>query len=219
MHRGHIALVVNFFGGPGSGKTTAAARLFTRLKMRGLDVELIDEVARTCIQTGQLGALEVQPYLFGMGLYRLRTTARNTDVVIMDSPLLLNPIYDAHQSAALRALCLEEHNRFANLNVRLTRLAARSPLVADAETHSMAGRVHDAAESRDLDAAIGRFLAELAVPLVPCDGSAAHLDHLADVVAGAVPRIRQDPLHYPPGLGLVADPPPLGRRAEAPAAP
>ena len=148
--RDRNALVVNFFGGPGTGKTTAAARLFVELKLRNVDCEMHDEQARQCIQQGQIGALDVQPYLFGLQLYKLRTTAKNTDVVIMDSPLMLNPIYDKAKSSALRALVLEEHRRFRNLNLFCAR-PTNAP-------HSMVGRVHDLQESIVLDERIKALL-------------------------------------------------------------
>ena len=172
------ALVVNFFGGPGVGKTTAAAMLFVELKLRSADAELYDEQARQCILTGQVSALEIQPYLFGLQLYRLRTTARHTDIVVMDSPLLLNPIYDKNQSTPLRDLVLEEFYRFRNLNVVMER--PRSGV------HSMAGRVHDAAESRVLDERIRRFLDDSRIPYRTMAGTREDIAHLADDVVADV---------------------------------
>lgn len=195
--RGHIALVVNFFGGPGVGKTTTAARIFTALKMRGIDAELIDEVARTCIQTGQLGALDIQPYLFGQSLYRLKTTAKNTDVVIMDSPLLLNPIYDKRQSAGLKALCWEEHRLFPNLNIVLDRPATM--------VHSTVGRVHDADQSEQLNKDIIRFLDEVRLPYVRMKVDDEGVEQVADWVCDLLPKIRQSPICYPPGPGILPE--------------
>lgn len=39
-------LVVNLFGGPGSGKSTGAAYVFARLKMLGYNAELVTEFAK-----------------------------------------------------------------------------------------------------------------------------------------------------------------------------
>jgi hypothetical protein len=177
------ALVVNFFGGPASGKTTAAARLFVALKLRNADAEMHDEQARQCIQQGQISALEVQPYLFGLQLYKLRTSVKTTDIVIMDSPLLLNPIYDRAESPALRALVLEEHHKFWNLNVAVER-PANAP-------HSMIGRVHDRHESVLLDEKILRFLDVERIPysVIPRDAEA--IERLADEVVAMVTSARR----------------------------
>lgn len=38
--------VINFFGAPGAGKSTEAARTYVALKDRGVNVELVREVAK-----------------------------------------------------------------------------------------------------------------------------------------------------------------------------
>ena len=47
MVRGKNVTVINFYGGPGSGKSTAAAGLFYKMKLGGYSVELTDE--RMCM--------------------------------------------------------------------------------------------------------------------------------------------------------------------------
>ena len=39
-------LIVNFFGPPGSGKSTAAAYVFSKLKMAGVNAEIVTEYAK-----------------------------------------------------------------------------------------------------------------------------------------------------------------------------
>lgn len=39
-------LVVNLLGGPGCGKSTGAAYIFSQLKMRNIDAELVTEFAK-----------------------------------------------------------------------------------------------------------------------------------------------------------------------------
>jgi hypothetical protein len=172
------ALVVNFFGGPGGGKTTAATQLFVALKLRNADAELHYELARQFITQGQLSALDVQPYLFGLALYKLIQTAKNTDIVIMDSPLLLNPIYDKWQSSAFRMLTLEEHRKFRNLNVWVNRPAVTG--------HSMTGRVHDYAESLLLDQRIREFLKDEDIPHIELTPTPENVALLADRVIADV---------------------------------
>ena len=43
---GRIMLVVNLFGAPGAGKSTGAAYIFSRLKMLGINAELVTEFAK-----------------------------------------------------------------------------------------------------------------------------------------------------------------------------
>jgi RecA/RadA recombinase len=173
------ALIVNFFGGPGSGKTTAAARAFVELKLRSIEAENLDEVATQMIRLGQLQALTVQPFLFGQALYRLMVTARSTDVCLMDSPLLLNPIYDGDQSQHLEALVWEYHRRFRNLNFFVQR-------GTDVRDHRMDGRVHNLQESIRLDARIRAYLDDNLVPYTLLSHRQEDIIMAADMVQAAV---------------------------------
>ena len=39
-------ILVNLYGAPGSGKSTGAAYIFSKLKMAGVDAELVTEFAK-----------------------------------------------------------------------------------------------------------------------------------------------------------------------------
>lgn len=41
-----MKLVINFFGGPGCGKSTMASRLFSELKSKGVKCEYVTEYAK-----------------------------------------------------------------------------------------------------------------------------------------------------------------------------
>ena len=41
--------VINLFGGPGSGKSTTAASVFSKLKIMGYNVELVTEFAKDMV--------------------------------------------------------------------------------------------------------------------------------------------------------------------------
>lgn len=132
-----------------------AARLFVALKLRGVDVELQEEHARRAILQDQMSALLCQPYLFGQQLFELQRRAAQTDVVLMDSPLLLNPVYDRNRSPALEALVLESVAEFRELNLVLERPTHTY--------HSLSGRIHTRAESIELDGRIQQVLDRHAV--------------------------------------------------------
>lgn len=56
-------LVVNLFGGPGSGKSTGAAYVFARLKMLGYNAELVTEFAKDKTWEKNETALAAQDYI------------------------------------------------------------------------------------------------------------------------------------------------------------
>ena len=153
-------LLVNFFGGPGIGKTTAAAGLFVELKKRHIESELISEFPKDAVLEGRSQALKHQWYTTGTQAYRIDCAYKhhNLQVVITDSPVLLAPIYDTDSSRALLDLSFEHHNRYNNMNIVLTRNFEFE--------HTMVGRVHSHTESVSIDKRITALLDSLEVPYV-----------------------------------------------------
>jgi hypothetical protein len=147
-------LVINLFGGPGSGKTTTAAELFFELKKRHYDVELVTEFAKDLIMQNNPDALKHQFYVTGVQAHRIWSAARKMQVVVVDSPIMLGPIYDQRNSKAFLDLCIEYHEELNNLNIFLGRKGVQ---------HSMIGRVHSLTESVGLDNRIHRLLNELKI--------------------------------------------------------
>lgn len=154
-------LLINIFGGPSIGKTTAAAELFMELKKNHVEVELVSEFAKDVVVEGRVDALKHQWYITGTQAYRIDTSYKCMQVTITDSPILLGPIYDADSSPALLALSLEHHAKYNNVNLVLT----RNPEFE----HSMAGRVHSLTESVSIDNRIIRFLEDNNIPYLMYD--------------------------------------------------
>ena len=86
-------IVVNLFGGPGCGKSTGAAYVFSRLKEAGVNVELVTEFAKD-LTWDKSDALNDQLYVFANQFHRLYQCKKSgVDVVVTDSPLLLSNLY------------------------------------------------------------------------------------------------------------------------------
>lgn len=90
--------VIEFYGGPGAGKSTTASHLFSRLKLmraanreRHLSVELVTEVAKERVWQGL--PLNVQASLMGLQYERLHRLFGKVDIAVSDSPLALCKVY------------------------------------------------------------------------------------------------------------------------------
>lgn len=149
-------LCVNFFGGPGCGKTTAAAEIFLQLKKHNIDVEIVSEFAKDLILEGKETALKHQWFVLANQSYRIQCAYEKMQIVLVDSPILLGPIYDPDSSPALLALCLEHYDKYNNLNIIMDRNLEYK--------HTSAGRIHSLTESISLDNRINRFLDDYNIP-------------------------------------------------------
>lgn len=85
--------VINFFGGPGAGKSTLAAKVFVRMKCERIRVELVPEFVKGLVYSGATFDIENQLYIFTQQERQLRRLIGKVDYAIVDSPLPLSIIY------------------------------------------------------------------------------------------------------------------------------
>lgn len=115
--------IINLFGEPGAGKSTMAAYIFSQLKVKGVNCEYIDEFAKAKVYENNDMALSHQIYMFGKSYYRIARLINNVDVIIVDSPLLLNEVYnkDTYIEPEFSALVKKVFNCWNNYNYFLSR--------------------------------------------------------------------------------------------------
>lgn len=87
-------LLVNLYGAPGTGKSTGAAYIYSKLKLDEINCELVTEFAKDMVWDENKKAIYNQAYVFGNQYYRISRLENEVDVVITDSPTLLSIIYN-----------------------------------------------------------------------------------------------------------------------------
>lgn len=145
-----FALIINIFGGPGAGKSTGAAYVFSKLKMLGINVELVTEAAKDLTWEEAFNNLKDQIYVFGKQQHRIFRCADKVDVIITDSPIFLSTIYnnDYMIGDSLYHLVMDVIDKYDNYNVLLQRVKPYNP----------AGRTQTAEESDNISTKVEQAL-------------------------------------------------------------
>ena len=90
-------VVVNAFGGPGSGKTTACFYVACELKKKGYVVEYVPEYSKELVwdENWDLldGSYEHQKQILAEQKRRIDRLVGKVDFVVTDAPILFNIIY------------------------------------------------------------------------------------------------------------------------------
>lgn len=167
-------LVVNLFGAPGAGKSTGAAYIFSKLKLAGVNVELVTEFAKDKVWEGSKAVFDNQAYIFGKQYFRISRLQNKVDVVITDSPILLSSFYNKDEvlGKELDALVTKVFNTYDSYNVFINRVKPYNPI----------GRFQTESESDELASDMLRFLADHGVACRHYSGSVNGYDALANDV-------------------------------------
>ena len=117
---------INIFGGPGCGKSTVAASIFSRLKAEGHEIELVDEYVKSWAYEKREICSFDQAYLFMQQLRKEYLVLRHSaGCIVTDSPLVLSICY-AKKYGFKRWECLQNiaddfEEEYPSINVILDR--------------------------------------------------------------------------------------------------
>lgn len=171
-------LLVNLFGGPGTGKSTTAAHLFALCKHEGINCELIREYIKDWVWEGRdLHELD-QFYIAIKQCRKEYTTALGVDLMITDSPALLGVYYsDPKNRDAVKQIVTRKdqylcRHGYEIYNIFLNRVKPFNP----------AGRFQNEEESKNIDTELRQFLYDTQVLFKEIDGDDRAADQLLEDV-------------------------------------
>lgn len=132
-------LVVNFFGGSCTGKSTHSAGLFAELKKAGVNVEISREYCKNFFYEDTKYKLSNQFLITGKQIEQIETFKHGgCDVVIMDSPILLGAFYVERSQLdyALSQAITRQFNSYDNFNILLERDIEFKPIARASNSES-----------------------------------------------------------------------------------
>lgn len=161
--------IINFFAGPGSGKSSLASGLFSEMKWKDYNVELVTEFAKDLVWENREKTLNNQIYIFAKQYNRIWRLLDEVDYIIVDSPLMLGTIYRNKVDSItnnFEIFLLSVHNSLDNCNYIIDR---RKP-------YKTKGRVQSESEAKRLDESIKRMLIKFNIPFKIIPGEKESID-------------------------------------------
>lgn len=162
-------LVVALIGSPGAGKSTLSAYIFAKLKMLGVNCELVTEFAKDKVWENNDVALENQVYVFAKQYYRISRCADKVDVIVTDSPLALTPLYNKEEpdiAKPLNELALAIFKKYPTFTYFLRRVKKYNPV----------GRLQTEAESDEISKQLEEVLFKYNINYKKIDGDLMSAD-------------------------------------------
>ena len=123
-------IVVNLFAGPGAGKSTGAAYIFSKLKLIGINAELVTEFAKDLVWSKSLDVFNNQIHVYGEQSFRISRLDKQVKVIITDSPLLMSSCYCSKDVAYYNEFCdmvAKDFNQYNNINYFIKRVKKYNP--------------------------------------------------------------------------------------------
>ena len=91
-----MTIVIELYGGPGIGKSTVAAQIFTDLKQQNVSCELVQEYSKDWVWIDRKIKEWDQFYILGKQLQKESILYGRVDYIITDCPLWLISFYEEY---------------------------------------------------------------------------------------------------------------------------
>ena len=155
--------VINLFGGPGIGKSTTRADLFSLMKKGQKSVEEVTEFAKDKTWEKNFNALSDQLFVLANQNRRLDRLNGQVEWAVSDSPLLLSIHYTTadYLPKNFRNLIFELWDTYENYNFVIER----------SHPYQQAGRTQTADEAKIIDEAIIEMLNQNKIPFTTVKSS------------------------------------------------
>ena len=149
-------IIVNLFGAPGAGKSTGAAYIFSKIKMAGVNAELVTEFAKDKVWEESKEVFNNQIYIFGKQSFKISRVTNKVDVIITDSPIILSSFYNSDKmiQEELDALVMKTFNSYNNMNYFIERVKPyqeKGRFQTEAESDQIADEVSTLLDEKEVD--------------------------------------------------------------------
>lgn len=153
LKRDKTPVVINGYGGPGAGKSTACMEITAALKKAGYGAEYVQEYAKELVYDKNMemldGSAKNQFEILKEQTRRVDRLYDQVDFIVTDSLILLNEIYNKELTPEYRDIVGKIQNSYSNFSFFIER---------DVSNFEEEGRIHNLAESIQKDQEIRDML-------------------------------------------------------------
>lgn len=162
---------INFYGGPGTGKSTMAAAVFAKLKSQHINCELVTEYAKKKVWEEAFKVFECQMYVCAKQVYAMFVVSKQVEAAITDSPIILGTAY-TNGDKLLNSILFREYKKYNNVDIFLNRVKKYNPK----------GRMQTEEEAKDKDKVIKAVLNKYKIKYHTFDGSEESVDKIVSLI-------------------------------------
>lgn len=163
-----MSLIINFFGGPGIGKSTQSTGLFTKMKKHHMNVELTYEFPKIMAWEENHSAVKDQFYITANQHRNISRLYNKVEYIIVDSPIILGIVYKERYNdvpeypgmfydESFDGFIISLFKKYKSLNILLKR---------DDTTYDENGRFQNLEESKEIDEDIKKKLIFHNIPFI-----------------------------------------------------
>lgn len=174
--------IISLHGGPGTGKSTTAAKTFALLKEQQENAELVSEYVKQWAWEKRVPVNYDQFYFFGKQTRKEYSLFGKVDYIVTDSPIVMSGMYaqmygTPHQAVLFRSMVLTyldmvKASGHEHIHVFLNRVKKYNP----------AGRYQTEDQAKDIDLKVRQYLTELGIDCVEVAGDENAHDRIVDIV-------------------------------------
>lgn len=178
-----MTVVVNLFGEPSAGKSTAAMDITARLKRKGVNAEYVSEFAKDKLYESNQEVFKHQEYIFGKQSFKMGRVSEKVQVIVTDSPLVLSIIYNKNDclTSNFDKTVMDVFNSYNNKNYLLTRN----------HPYENEGRFQNEAEARDVRFKLIESLNTLGVSYIMSTSSEKDCESIANEIVKEIKGYEQ----------------------------
>lgn len=148
--------IINFIGGPHTGKSTRMGEVFAKLKKDEISIEMAPEFAKEMVwQETKPEVLNNQIYIFGVQQNRIHRLLGEVDVIVTDAPLINSILYDSTENESFHELVYDQFKKLDNINILLER---------NTENYTGSGRIQNENEAKGIDKRLKEILTKYSIP-------------------------------------------------------